>query len=128
MIISEQDAVWAADEFIEYFSQMTNIEDYLRFVKKEVIKKTTTLDPICDEFLNEDIHPNDMDFKIVRVGKGGLDQKFYTNLLMAVSSHNNEQNIPGRELKWVVYEKNTNHLYGWNNWYAPRQKRRFKTI
>jgi hypothetical protein len=119
MIISEQDAVWAADEFIEYFSQMTSIEDYLRFVKKEVIKKTTTLDPICDEFLNEDIHPNDMDFKIVRVGKGGLDQKFYTNLLMAVSSHNNEQNIPGRELKWVVYEKNTNKVVGFIRFGSP---------
>jgi hypothetical protein len=119
MIISEQDAVWAADEFIEYFSRMTNIEDYLRFVKKEIIKKTTTLDPICDEFLNEDIHPNDMDFKIVRVGKGGLDQKFYTNLLMAVSSHNNEQNIPGRELKWVVYEKNTNKVVGFIRFGSP---------
>jgi hypothetical protein len=37
MIISNDDAVWAADEFIKYFSQMGNIEDYLRFVKKEVI-------------------------------------------------------------------------------------------
>ena len=39
MIISERDAVWAADEFIKYFSQMGSIEDYLRFVKKEVIDK-----------------------------------------------------------------------------------------
>ena len=47
-------------------------------------------------FFNEDVHPEDMDFNIVRVGKGGLDQKYYSNLLTAVSSHNNEQNIPGR--------------------------------
>ena len=38
MILSDDVAVWAADEFIKYFSQMGNIEDYLRFVKKEVIK------------------------------------------------------------------------------------------
>lgn len=119
MIVSEQDAVWAADEFIKYFSQMSCIEDYLRFVKKEVIKKTTTVDPICEQFFNEDIHPDDMDFKIVRVGKGGLDQKFYKNLLMAVSSHNNEQNIPGRELKWVVYEKNTNKVVGFIRFGSP---------
>ena len=51
MIISESDAVWAADEFIKYFSQMGNIEDYLRFVKKEMIKSTSSLIPLHDEFL-----------------------------------------------------------------------------
>ena len=35
--IPESDARWSSDEFIKYFSQMGNIEDYLRFVKKEVI-------------------------------------------------------------------------------------------
>ena len=56
------------------------------------------------------MHPEDMEFNIVRVGKGGLDQKYYSNLLTAVSSHNNEQNIPGRELKWMVFEKSTNKV------------------
>jgi hypothetical protein len=119
MIISEQDAEWAADEFIQYFSHMGNIEDYLRFVKKEVIKSNNSLLPLHDEFLNEDIHPEDMSFKIIRVGKGGLDQKFYTNLLMAVSSHNNEQNIPGREMKWVVYEETTNKIVGFIRFGSP---------
>ena len=119
MIISESDAVWAADEFIKYFSHMSNIEDYLRFVKKEVIKSSTSIMPLHDEFLNEDIHPEDMKFKIIRVGKGGLDQKFYKNLLMAVSSHNNEQNIPGREMKWVVYEENTNTVVGFIRFGSP---------
>ena len=32
MIISEADATWAADEFINYFGNFTSIEDYLRFV------------------------------------------------------------------------------------------------
>ena len=119
MIISESDAVWAADEFINYFSNMSTIEDYLRFVKKEVIKSNTTLLPLHGEFFNEDIHPEDMKFKIIRVGKGGLDQKFYTNLLMAVSSHNNEQNIPGRELKWVIYEETTNTIVGFIRFGSP---------
>jgi hypothetical protein len=60
-----------------------------------------------------------MSFKIIRVGKGGLDQKFYTNLLMAVSSHNNEQNIPGREMKWVVYEEMTNKIVGFIRFGSP---------
>ena len=41
--IPESDARWSCDEFIKYFSQMGNIEDYLRFVKKEVINSTSSL-------------------------------------------------------------------------------------
>ena len=55
--IPESDAKWSAEEFIKYFSQMGNIEDYLRFVKKEVINSTSSLAPLHDEFFNEDIHP-----------------------------------------------------------------------
>lgn len=125
MIISEQDAQWAADEFIQYFSQMGNIEDYLRFVKKEVIKSTNTLAPLHDEFFNEDIHPEEMEFDIVRVGgkveggKSQVSQDTFTNLLNVVSSHNNEQNVPGRELKWIVFEKNTGKVLGFIRFGSP---------
>jgi hypothetical protein len=119
MIISEQNAQWAADEFIQYFSNMESIEDYLRFVKKEVIKSNNSLVPLEEEFFNEDIHPEDMKFKIIRVGKGGIDQNVYKNLLMTVSSHNNEQNIPGRELKWIIYEENTNKIVGFIRFGSP---------
>ncbi len=115
MIIPEKDTLWASDEFIQYFSRMQNIEDYLRYVKKEVIKTTSTLFPLHDEFFNEDIHPNDMEFDIRFVGsrfENSLPQDHYNTLLRAVSSHNNESNIPGRELRWMVYEKNTDTLLG----------------
>ena len=109
MIISESDAVWdPADEFIKYFSQMGNIEDYLRFVKKEVIKSTSSLAPLHDEFFNEDIHPQEMEFDIKFVGnrfQQSVQQEHYGNLLKAVSSHNNESNIPGRELRWMVMRR-----------------------
>ena len=83
MIISNDDAVWAADEFIKYFSQMGNIEDYLRFVKKEVIKSTSSLAPLHDEFFNEDIHPQEMEFDIKFVGarfQQSVPQEHYGNL------------------------------------------------
>jgi hypothetical protein len=32
--VSNDDAVWAADEFISYFENLNGIEDYLRYVKK----------------------------------------------------------------------------------------------
>ncbi len=119
MLVTQETAEWAADEFINYFSNFGDIEDYLRFVKKEVLTSKTSLVSLSDEFFNEDIHPEDMDFNIVRVGKGGLDQKYYSNLLTAVSSHNNEQNIPGRELKWMIFEKNTNKVVGFVRFGSP---------
>jgi hypothetical protein len=122
MIVSEDDAVWAADEFIKYFSQMGNIEDYLRFVKKEVIKNTNSLASLQDEFFNEDIHPEDMDFDIKFIGdrfQQSLPQEHYNNLLKAVSSHNNESNIPGRELRWMVFEKNTCKVLGFIRFGSP---------
>ena len=122
MIVSEDDAVWAADEFIKYFSQMGNIEDYLRFVKKEVIKNTNTLASLQDEFFNEDIHPEDMEFDIKFIGdrfQQSLPQEHYNTLLKAVSSHNNESNIPGRELRWMVFEKNTHKVLGFIRFGSP---------
>ena len=122
MIISEQDAQWAADEFIQYFSQMGNIEDYLRFVKKEVIKSTNTLAPLHDEFFNEDIHPEEMEFDIKFIGdrfQQALPQEHYNTLLKAVSSHNNESNIPGRELRWMVFEKRTQKVLGFIRFGSP---------
>jgi len=122
VIVSNDDAVWAADEFIKYFSQMGNIEDYLRFVKKEVIKSTSSLAPLHDEFFNEDIHPQEMEFDIKFVGarfQQSLPQEHYGNLLRAVSSHNNESNIPGRELRWMVFEKKTQTCLGFIRFGSP---------
>ena len=76
MLVPQKTAEWAADEFINYFSNFQDIEDYLRFVKKEVLTSRTSLVSLSDEFFNEDMHPEDMEFNIVRVGKGGLDQKY----------------------------------------------------
>ena len=122
MIISEQDAQWSANEFIQYFSNMGNIEDYLRFVKKEVIKTSNSIVPLHDEFFNEEIHPNDMEFDIKFVGdrfQQALPQEYYNTLLKVVSSHNNESNIPGRELRWVIFEKNTKKVIGFIRFGSP---------
>lgn len=119
MEVSPETASWAADEFIEYFSRMGNIEDYMRFVKMQVISGTSRLFSLKDEFFNEDTHPEDMEFEIVRVGNnkytggpGRVSQETFNDLLASVSSHNNEQNVPGREMKWIIYEKNAQKIVG----------------
>jgi len=107
---------------LNIFSQMGNIEDYLRFVKREVIKTTNTLAPLHDEFFNEDLHPEDMEFDIKFVGERfqkALPQEHYNTLLQVVSSHNNESNIPGRELRWMIFEKNTKKVLGFIRFGSP---------
>ena len=110
MIISEADAIWAADKFIDYFKNFVSIEDYLRYVKKELVCQSNQLTPLKDYFFNEDIPPEEMEFDIKFIGQrfsNSLPQEHYKNLLAAVSSHNNESNIPGRELRWMIFEKRT---------------------
>ena len=127
MIVSDDVAVWAADEFINYFENFSSIEDYLRYVKKEVIATTHQFTSLKDEFFNEDIHPEEMEFDIKFVGERfkvdgkvtPVPQEHYVNLLRAVSSHNNESNIPGRELRWMVFEKKTQQVLGFIRFGSP---------
>jgi len=122
MLLSDYDAAWAANEFIDYFKNFSSIEDYLRYVKKEVITQTSQLIPLQDEFFNMDIHPEEMEFDIKFVGnrfKQSIPQEHYGNLLRAVSSHNNESNIPGRELRWMIFEKNTQSCLGFIRFGSP---------
>jgi len=115
-------AVWAANEFIAYFGNFTTIEDYLRHVKREVLQKPTTIVSMKDEFFNDDIHPDEMDFDIKFVGdrfQDSLHQDYYRSRLIATSSHNIEDNIPGRELRWIVREKRTQKVIGFIRFGSP---------
>ena len=63
-MLNENDAVWAADQFIEYYSQFNRIDDYLRFVKTSRLQvKRKLFGPEDQIFSDFDIHPNDMKFK-----------------------------------------------------------------
>ena len=122
MIISEADAIWAADKFIDYFKNFVSIEDYLRYVKKELVCQSNQLTPLKDYFFNEDIPPEEMEFDIKFIGQrfsNSLPQEHYKNLLAAVSSHNNESNIPGRELRWMIFEKRTQQVLGFIRFGSP---------
>jgi len=127
MVISKVDtskAEWAADKFIDYFKNFTSIEDYLRFAKGEAVSSMATIPGISDKdaFLNEDIHPQDMDFEVKFVGdrfKDSISQEMYIKYLTATSSHVIEHNIPGRELRWMVYEKNTKKIIGFIRFGSP---------
>ena len=123
MIISESDAVWAADQFIDYFGRFKTIEDYIRVTKEAAVKqKGLSLFSLKDEFFNEDIPPDEMDFEVKFVGdrfQQSVPQAYFHELLTATSSAIIEMNIPGRELRWIVYEKNSQKIVGFIRFGSP---------
>ena len=121
---SPENALWAAEEFINYFKNFTSIEDYLRFAKGEAVSSVGVLGGISDKdkFFNEDVHPEDMEFEIKNVGdrfNDGVSQDLYIKYLTATSSHVIEHNIPGRELRWLVREKNSGKIMGFIRFGSP---------
>jgi len=69
MLLNFEDAIWAADQFIEYYSKFNRIDDYLRFVKHSRMDNASgklfgSEDVI---FSNFDVHPNEMSFTIHKV-------------------------------------------------------------
>ena len=123
MIISESDALWAADQFIDYFGRFKTIEDYIRLTKEAAVKQRgTSIFSLKDEFFNEDISPNEMECEVKFVGdrfQQSVPQSYFHNLLTATSSAIIEMNIPGRELRWIVYEKNSGKIVGFIRFGSP---------
>ena len=131
MIISESDAIWAADEFINYYKKFTSIEDYLRFTKRAYLPPSNPLFPLSGDIFNEDMSPQDMEFDIRFVGerfKNSLPQEYYHNMLSATSSALIESSIPGRELKWIIYERNTQLIVGFIRFGSPTINSRPRNI
>ena len=123
MIISEADATWAANQFIDYFKRFDTIEDYIRVTKEAAVNaRGKSIVSLKDEFFNEDLHPEDMDFEVRFVGERfqqSVPQAYYHELLTATSSAVIEKNIPGRELRWIVYEKNSMKIVGFIRFGSP---------
>jgi len=111
MILNRTDALYAASVFTEYFSSFGRIDDYLRKVKLERMSNYPTslpgMGPQDDMFDDFSMHPNDMDFVCREV-----TTEIFVNYLEIVTSHAVEVSVPGKSIKWVVYEKNTNKIVG----------------
>ena len=129
MILNREDALYAANVFIDYFQNFGRIDDYLRRVKLERMSNYPTslpgMGPQDDMFDDFSMHPNDMDFecrKVTRRPHPGearrralcrdMTNEMFVNYLEIVTSHAVEVSVPGKSIKWVVYEKNTNKIAG----------------
>jgi hypothetical protein len=134
MILSESDAVYAADKFINYFSNMDRIDEYLRNVKIERVLNRSPLSQFYEEedthgmFTAFDMHPEDMDiacYEAVDLKKtsgkvsGIRSLKEFNEKLQITTSHAIEDSVPGKSLKWMVVEKNTNTILGFCRFGSP---------
>jgi len=118
-MLSPEDAVWAADQFIQYYSKFNRIDDYMRFVKtSRLINSPGKLFGPEDEiFSNFNISPNGMRFSIHQVDtsskpKSKYNQNLYSEILNLTASNAIEEAIPGRTLKWIVTEDTTEKIIG----------------
>ena len=111
MILNREDALYAANVFVDYFASFGRIDDYLRKVKLERMSNYPTslpgMGPQDDMFSDFTMHPNDMEFECREVSN-----EIFVNYLEIVTSHAVEVSVPGKSIKWVVYEKNTGKIFG----------------
>ena len=111
MILNRTDALYAASVFTDYFSSFGRIDDYLRKVKLERMSNYPSslpgMGPQDDMFDDFSMHPNDMEFECREV-----TNEIFVNYLEIVTSHAVEVSVPGKSIKWVVYEKNTGKIFG----------------
>ena len=119
MILTESDAIFAADKFINYYSNFNRIDDYLRYVKKDRMdSRPGSLFGADMEFFDDfSIRPEDMDFEIHVVDtapktKSRFNQWLYSETLNLTASNAVEEAIPGRTHKWLVEEVNTKKIVG----------------
>lgn len=134
MILSEKDASYAADKFINYFSNMDRIDEYLRNVKIERVLNRSPLSHFYEEedthnmFTAFDMHPEDMDIVCyeamdLKKTSGRVSNirslKEFNEKLQITTSHAIEDSVPGKSLKWMVVEKNTNTIIGFCRFGSP---------
>ena len=123
MILDTPDAIYAADKFIDYFSNLGRIDEYLRNIKLDRVKGMTSLlgmGPEDDMFDDFDMHPSEMNFKIYCAGeKGGFSNEFFNERLQVTTSHAIENSIPGKSLKWIIMETNTKKIVGFIRFGSP---------
>ena len=110
LILNKQDAIYSATKLIKYFKDFNRIDDYFRARKIERVKNIPQALPGMgledDMFQAYDMHPKDMNFQVVQ-----MQSKTFDTMLEMVASFSPDQ-APGKEMKLIVIETNTNTIVG----------------
>lgn len=117
MILNREDSIQIATELLSYFKDFKRIDDYFRSRKIERVKNIPAPLPGMsledDLFQDYNMHPQDMNFKVVEI-----QNKLFDTLLEKTASFSPDEN-PGKTLKLVVKETNTNTIVGFIRFGSP---------
>ena len=116
--LSRIDALFAANTFSSFFNNFNRIDEYLREIKIDRVSKLPTTLPGMeledDMFTDFNVHPQDMNFKVIVP-----DNYTFDTMLEMTTSHAVEKSIPGKCLKWIVKETNSNKVVGFIRFGSP---------
>lgn len=118
MILTKQDAYYAANVFEEFFANFERIDDYMRKIKLERMEtfpySLPGMGPECDLFDKFDMHPNDMEFVVSE-----CRQDQFMSYMEITTSAPVESSIPGKQMLWLVKEKNSGMVVGMIRFGSP---------
>ena len=118
MILSEKDACYAAGVFTDFFANFDRIDDYMRKIKLERMETfpfaLPGMGPENDLFDKFDMHPNDMEFVV-----SPCKQDQFMSYMEITTSAPVESSIPGKQMLWLVKEKNTGMVMGMIRFGSP---------
>ena len=118
MMLTKSDAYYAASVFEQFFNTFNRIDDYMRQIKMERMESfpfsLPGMGPENDLFNNFDMHPNDMEFSITP-----CRQDQFMSYMEITTSAPVEKSIPGKQMLWLVKEKNTATVVGMIRFGSP---------
>ena len=118
LVLSEQDAIFASNTFKDYYENFNDMSDYLRQIKLERVAempKPLFGMALSDDFFHEfTTPPEDMNFQIFEASS-----EIYHNYLEVVTSHALEKSVPGRSVRLMVKETNSNKIVGFIRLSSP---------
>ena len=118
MMLTKTDAYYAANIFEQFFNTFNRIDDYMRKIKMERMESfpfsLPGMGPENDLFDKFDMHPSEMEFSVTP-----CRQDQFMSYMEITTSAPVEKSIPGKQMLWLVKEKNSGMVIGMIRFGSP---------
>ena len=118
MMLTKTDAYYAANIFEQFFNTFNRIDDYMRQIKMERMESfpfsLPGMGPENDLFDKFDMHPSEMEFSVTP-----CRQAQFMSYMEITTSAPVEKSIPGKQMLWLVKEKNSGMVIGMIRFGSP---------
>ena len=110
MLLDKSDSAYIVNRFLDYMSKYNRIDDHMRMKKKERLltlpEALPGYEPENNLFSDFNMHPEDMEFEIFQPSPTE-----FSTMVEITSSFCNENSF-GKEIKFIVREKNSGKYVG----------------